>query len=247
MPGGPMAPVLQIVEVLGQAEQGKSLPYLCRAEDGNLYYVKGQQTNRSSLWAEWICAHLAQAMNLALPPFSLVQVDESLLQELPRDLQAIGSLPAFGSRQHPNAAWLEVGIARQVPVKVQQDVLVFDWWVQNTDRLTGNTNLLWDADKEALVVIDHNLALGPDFDAEEFLQHHVFADQWPSVTDDLVSREQFSQRLMAALPAAEKACQTAPEAWLWENSEFDLPARFDPALALRVLSRCATLELWRTV
>ena len=41
--------VVQIVEVIGPAEQGKSIPFLCGGSDGHRYYVKGQQTNRSSL------------------------------------------------------------------------------------------------------------------------------------------------------------------------------------------------------
>ncbi len=50
-----------------------------------------------------------------------------------------------------------------------------------------------------------------------------------------------------ALPAAALAIEQAPQEWLWENSEFDLPAKFDRDRALKALSRCATDELWRTV
>lgn len=238
--------MLQIHEVIGRAEQGKSLPYLCRAEDGELYYVKGQQTNRSSLWAEWICGHAARAMGLKIPPFCLVQIDEALLAELPREDRAIGSLPAFGSQQHRHVAWLEPAMVGQVPAEVQRDVLVFDWWVQNTDRLVKNSNLLWDADEESLVVIDHNLALLPGFDPVEFLQHHIFASQWNAVVGDLVVRDRYMDRLAVALVAAEEARRSAPEEWLWENSEFDLPCRFDVDRAMQTLSRCATLDLWRT-
>jgi len=42
-------------------------------------------------------------------------------------------------------------------------------------------------------------------------------------------------------------CEGTPEEWLWENSEFDIPARFDRAAALQVLERCATPDFWRTV
>lgn len=247
MLGTQRAPVLQIVEVLGPAEQGKSIPFKCIAEDGFMYYVKGQQTNRASLWREWICAHLAQAFGLALPPFSLVQVDEVLLAELDPEWRAIGRLPAFGSRQHAGTSWLELGMAHQVSAAVQRDVLVFDWWVQNTDRLLGNPNLLWDADKESLVVIDHNLALVPDFNAQEFLQNHVFSSQWGAISGDLVVQAQYATKILDVLPAAAVAIERAPEEWVWENSEFDLPARFDRDRALEVLSRCATDELWRTV
>jgi len=41
----------------------------------------------------------------------------------------------------------------------------------------GNPNLLWDQQDQSLVGIDHNLALAPDFDAAELLQHQVFAAQ----------------------------------------------------------------------
>lgn len=239
--------ILQIKEVLGPAEQGKTLPFKCIGEDGNLYFVKGQQTNRASLWREWICAHLARAIGLNIPVFSLVQVDEALVAELPAEWRQIGCLPAFGSRQHRATSWLELGMASRVPSVVQKDVLVFDWWVHNTDRLEGNSNLLWDQQGESLVVIDHNMALVPDFDATEFLQEHVFARKWPEVADDVMARAQYMRRLQDALPAAQIALETAPEEWMWENSEFDLPAKFDADAALAVLLRCETDELWRTV
>lgn len=247
MPGIQIPQVLQIVEVLGPTDQGKSIPFKCIAEDGFIYYVKGQQTNRASLWREWICAHVAQAFGLAIPPFSLVQVDEVLLAELDPDWRAIGCLPAFGSRLHPGTSWLELGMAPQVPVAVQCDVLAFDWWVHNTDRLKGNPNLLWDTDKEALVVIDHNLALATDFSPAEFLEHHIFSAQWESITDDLVTRAAYGRRMVQALPAADLAIDRAPEEWLWENSELDIPVRFDLDRTRDVLSRCGTDELWRTV
>lgn len=240
-------PILQIREVLGPAEQGKSRPFKCMAEDGNLYFVKGQQTNRASLWREWICAHLARAFGLNIPPFSLVQIDETLHAELPRDWRQLGCLPAFGSRQHHGTSWLELGMAPGVPRSVQRDVLVFDWWVHNVDRLAGNPNLLWDQEQATLVVIDHNLALDPDFDAAEFTQNHVFASQWPELAADLVARAEYGRRLTGVLPVATRALQTAPKEWLWENSELDLPAHFDADGALAILSRCATDELWRTV
>lgn len=241
-----MPPVLQIVEVISQSEQGKTLPYLCRGDDNALYYVKGQQTNRSSLWAEWICAHAAQAMGLAIPPFQLVQVDEDLVAELPRELQAIGCLPAFGSLVNPRAAWLELALIDSIPEAVQRDVLVFDWWVRNTDRLEGNTNLLWDADRQSLVVIDHNMALQADFDVEEFLRHHVFAKQWDAIVGDLEVRDGYHERLAIGLAAAREAAKAAPEEWLWENSELDVRCRFNVDQALATLARCTTPELWRT-
>jgi len=223
------------------------MPLLCGGADGNRYYVKGQQTSRTSLWREWLCGHLAVALGLPLPPFALVQLDPALIKELPKDQRAVGSLPAFGSRERAHTAWLELGISERVPVQLQRDVLVFDWWVRNTDRLRGNTNLLWDTEHEELVVIDHNMALDNDFNATDFQDQHVFAHQWPALTEDLVLQADYLQRLNQALPAAYQALTSAPQEWLWENAEFDVPTCFDQAAALQVLERCATPDFWRTV
>jgi hypothetical protein len=245
MPLASPAPVLQIVEVLGSIEQGLTQPLKCRAEDGHLYYVKGQQTNRSSLWHEWICGHLANALGLPVPPFSLVQLDEVLLEEISPAWRRVGSLPSFGSRQHPTSSWLELAMAGKVNQRLQRDVLVFDWWVRNADRSLGNPNLLWDPQPEALVVIDHNLAFDAEFNPAAFAANHVFGGQWQPLIDDLVTRDEYERRLVAALPVAREACDCAPQEWLWENSEFDVPTRFDRDAALAVLARCTGPELWR--
>lgn len=238
---------MQIVEVQGPSVQGMSRPYKCIAEDGALYYVKGQQTNRASLWKEWISAQLAVSLGLPLPPFALLQVDETLLAELPREWRDIGAMPAFGSRHHDSATWFESNLIEKVPPAVQQAVFVFDWWVRNSDRLSGNTNLLWDAEGQKLVVIDHNQAFDPDFDAQEFCQDHVFAAQWAAIHADLFLQADWSRRLSEALPLAQWACDNAPQEWHWANAEMDVPADFAPGEALALLARCTTPDLWRTV
>jgi hypothetical protein len=238
---------LQIVEILGPSDQGKCRPYRCRAEDGQIYYVKGRQTNRASLWHEWICAHLAQAFGLAVPPFCIVELGEDLLAETPRDWRDIGAGPAFGSQLHGGAVWMEPSMATNVPINTQRDVLVFDWWVRNSDRLIGNPNLLWDASTKKLVVIDHNLAFDADFSVPDFIEHHIFASQWPEISEDLVLQADFSTRLSAALAEAAPACENTPTEWVWMNAEMDLRASFDMESVLATLARCATPELWRTV
>lgn len=47
---------LAIVEIIKQADQGLSSPFLCRGDDGELYFVKGRASGRASLWAEWWAA-----------------------------------------------------------------------------------------------------------------------------------------------------------------------------------------------
>lgn len=64
---------------------------------------------------------------------------------------------------------LTISTVREVPDGIQQDVLVFDWWIHNGDRLLtergSNPNLFWNPASRELIVIDHNQAFDPDFDA----------------------------------------------------------------------------------
>ena len=242
------ADVLEIIEIIGPSEQGQQTPYKCRAEDGEIYYVKGRQTNRSSLWNEWICAHLAASFGLQIPPFSLVHVSQEILEEVTPGWRHLGSGIAFGSKNHSTSAWLEPSMVNKIPEPAQRDVLIFDWWVHNSDRLTHNSNLLWDTSNKHLVVIDHNMAFDADFSRSQFFQHHIFASQWAAIADDLVTQEAFSQRLSKASAAVlAKACDNIPPEWHWENLECDVPARVNIDAILSLLSRCETPELWRTV
>ncbi|CAN5533918.1 hypothetical protein BH10PSE16_BH10PSE16_40830 [soil metagenome] len=242
------AQVLEIEEIIGKSEQGMQTPYKCRAEDGKIYYVKGRQTNRTSLWHEWIGASLGKSFGLAVPPFALVNISQEILAEVVPDWRDLGAGIAFGSQYHPTGAWLEFGTRGLVPHAAQRDVLVFDWWVHNTDRGTHNSNLLWDTAEKQLVVIDHNMAFDADFSAESFLKHHIFAERWQEVSDDLHTQATYAQRLSDTLLASfDSACDNIPLEWHWSNPECDIPARIDINIIRALLSRCETPELWRTV
>ena len=85
---------------------------------------------------------------------------------------------SFGSRIATHTREFEPSLLMQCDEQFRRDLVAFDWWVRNADRtlgvLSGNPNLLWDPKAEAPVVIDHNMAFDCDFDAEQFLQTHVF-------------------------------------------------------------------------
>lgn len=237
---------LQIIEILGPSEQGRTCPYKCRAEDGQIYFVKGRQTTRACLWHEWIGAYLAQRFGLRVPPFDIVEICPELLDEAPAEWRCLGVGPAFGSRLHPSALWMDISTVNMVPTAVQRDVLVFDWWIRNGDRQRGNTNLLWDAPAKELVVIDHNLAFDRDFSDAAFLENHVFATHWPAICSDMVEQAQYAERLSYALEGLAADCDNVPPEWQWANVEMDIPANFHLNHIQNTLARCASPELWRT-
>lgn len=244
----PMPPPLTIVEILERSEQGVTRPFLCRCDDDQLYYVKGRGAGPRSLLCEWLVGHLAHALGLPVPPFAIVEAPQSLV-ELFQEGRDLGSGPAFGSRVVAHSQELSMSHLDQVPVHLQRDVLVFDWWVRNPDRtltsLSGNPNLLWDTDARQLVVIDHNMAFDHDFSTQSFSESHVFSHELLNVFHDLVEHVSYAERLHAALEVWPAACQNVPDEWWFADEERTVPADFDPDAALVSLNRCTHQDFWR--
>lgn len=237
---------LTIVEIIKQADQGLSSPFLCRGDDGALYFVKGRASGRASLWAEWLAGHLGRAFGLPIPPFCIAEVPAALIRECPQELRPLGSGPAFASRQTAGCQWLELAATPRVGPALQRDILVFDWWLHNGDRTHGNPNLLWHSGKGELVVIDHNQAFDSGFPRTDFWAHHLFSAQREAVFGDLVEQARYGERLAAALSVWQPACDNVPPEWHWENDERDVPADFNPEAAKALAARCATPDFWRT-
>jgi hypothetical protein len=239
--------MLQIVEILRPAEQGRTTPFLCRGEDDRLYYVKGLNTGRQGQWCEWLAGHLGQAFGLPIPPFQIVDVPAELLEITCPEWKTIGAGPAFASLAQEGCQWLEPSMAGQVPTELRRDVLVFDWWIRNSDRFGDNTNLLWDGAAKRLAVIDHDLAFNPELWPTLFRDQHVFSGDWDSTFGDLMVQADYATRLEGALPAFDVACDNVPPAWRWETVEMTRPFRFDLDIARATLARCSTPDFWRMV
>ncbi|MEO5558847.1 MAG: HipA family kinase [Dokdonella sp.] len=239
---------LQITEILRRSEQGVTRPFLCRCEDDRLYYVKGSGAGPRSLLCEWLAGQLARAFDLPLPEFAIVQASQDLIDLLPEGSD-LGTGPAFASLQVPDPQWLSRAHVTHVPMRLQQDVLVFDWWVRNLDRtlteLGGNPNLLWKTSDRRLVVIDHNAAFDREFDAAQFTQTHVFAKRIPDIFQDLVECSEYSRRLRTALAVWPVACQNVPDEWWFMDEERTIPTDFDPDAVLALLNCCTNEEFWR--
>lgn len=251
---------LAVTEVLGRSEQGRTHPYICRCDDGEVYFVKGRSATRRGLIHEWLCGHLAQALDLPIAPFDLAHVPQELMEaDLSGWLADLGEGPAFASRK---VLGQELSMA-QVPdiaVDLRRDVLLFDWWVRNGDRtLTsrgGNVNLLWQPGALArdeddvrvatsqLAVIDHNLAFDLDFSARDFCLTHVFAADIADTFSDFVLRETYTHRLSAALPGLEDAWNNLPSAWQFVDMEQTIPTAYPKAAVWATLQRVESPDFW---
>ena len=71
---------VEIIEVIRRSEQGKTRPFICRGNDNQTYFVKGQYAGQRSQICEWIAGRLAKLMGLPVAPFTLVEIPEELLE-----------------------------------------------------------------------------------------------------------------------------------------------------------------------
>lgn len=238
---------IEIVEVIRRSEQGATRPYICRASNGDLYFVKGIGAGRRSQLCEWIAGRLAQSLGLPIAPFAVVDVPAELIAEGGASLSELGVGPAFGSREMRVNEFTLANLS-EVPDEVQQHLLVFDKWVRNGDRMLreqgGNPNLFLEPRDHALVVIDHNLAFDPKFDINELLEYHVFRSQVRGLASDFLKRAEYNARLSKALNLWPDILAEIPPQWWFLDQEQTVPADFDKQQAYAWLTQYQQDEFW---
>ena len=235
-----------IIEIWGRTVQGMTRPFRCGTDDGHAYYVKSRGAGWRSLVCEWVAGSLAQDMGLPVAHFAQVSLDQGMADVLrfkgEHDLVAGLS---FGSRIATHTREFEPSLLMQCDEQFRRDLVAFDWWVRNADRtlgvLSGNPNLLWDPKAEAPVVIDHNMAFDCDFDAEQFLQTHVFRADLEMIAGDPQLRSDYELRFACLLNAFSEIWAQLPENWVFD--EDDQP-RVDPNEFRAVLERIHHPGFW---
>lgn len=240
---------LTIVEVIKRADQGRTAPFICRADDDEVYFVKGlPATTPRGLLAELICARLGERFGLPIAPWLLADVPSELVEADPTQFRDLGVGPVFAS-QRVYAVEMAFEHRQLVPPQLRRDLLAFDWWIRNSDRslseVGGNPNLLWNpAGEGRLVVIDHNLAFDPAFSAPDFAATHVFSDELPGVLEDLVERQMYVDRFAEVLGNWKEDCDNVPLSWTFRDPEQTIPA--GPLLDefRRILDRAFEDDFW---
>lgn len=241
---------IQIVEILGRSIQGVTRPFQCRCENGDLYYVKGHGAGRYSLIAEYVCGHLARSFGLPVAAFEIVEIPQKLITwSRATDLHDLGAGLAFGSKVLPHVQEFSISNLQIIPLQLRKDVVIFDWWVHNSDRTLsergGNPNLLWDQEVCKLAVIDHNQAFDESFSPQSFAALHVFHKDIPAIFDDMVERVIYRDRLAAAFAEFDLACDNVPLEWWWVD--VGVPASFSREVVREILRRFDNDNFWRVV
>lgn len=240
---------VQIIEIMGRATQGVTKPFICRGEDEQIYFVKGRGAGRRGLICEWVAGNLAQGLGLPVAHFEIVDVPQALIQLGSRsDLSELGAGPAFGS-QKILVVELSVSHIEHVSAALKQDVLAFDWWVQNADRTLstegGNPNLFWAVDENKLVVLDHNQAFDLNFSPQNFVDSHAFSEEFSAISEDWVVQARYCTRFEEVMAGWDDFCNTVPAEWWFIDPECTLPVNFDRADIKQRLLECRSEDFWK--
>ncbi|GAA6186454.1 hypothetical protein NBRC116595_37040 [Aliiglaciecola sp. NS0011-25] len=203
--------------------QGKTEPWLCLGDDSKKYVVKRQSATFKGCLYEWIAANLGQRFGLAIPDFSLANIDEELV-EFDIDLMiGLGAGVAFASRFKENLQEVNIGIVKKSDRQVLIDLFMFDYWINNGDRtLTvrgGNPNLYWNVVTESLVVIDHNLAFEQGFSIDDHKKFHVSSSIFKGQGDlftPLFDRKYYEVKFNEVMGDLDGIIDNIPNEWLNE-------------------------------
>ncbi len=240
---------VSIVEIIRRSEQGVTEPFVCRADDGNVYFVKGAGAGRSSLINELIAGNIAAKFRLPIAPFRVVYIDPSLI-EMPSSLKLsdLGHGLCFGSQKVAAVDELNLINVPSIDASLRLDIIMFDWWIKNGDRSLsgygGNPNLLWAAQTNSLTVIDHNTAFDPAIDIEYLRQNHVFREE--ILNHEIVrnNRVQLTSRFMKIMEEWDAIVALIPEEWFFSYQDPTIKVHFDLPGIKEILLRFQEEEFW---
>lgn len=231
-----------IVEIRKRAEQGITLPFYCKGDDHNWYWVKGNLAGKRALCCEWLAGKIGQALGLPIPPIAQVMITKKIIEYSAMEgIAELGSGLCFGSQHVQNADEFSVANIALVDQDLRNKILTFDWWIQNGDRILGpqggNVNLLWTAIDAKVHVIDHNVSFNNEFAIEEFKSNHVFSADLPDLRSSFDL--EFEGRMRNIVARFQEFWEELPEKWV-EDATLSPDFSFDTVKSM--LERARDLQ-----
>ncbi|GAB6071029.1 hypothetical protein JCM30760_21260 [Thiomicrorhabdus hydrogeniphila] len=226
--------MLEITSIDTVTEQGQTQPLVCKADDGDFYFVKYLRgATANGLVKEWIFAQMARDFGFNTPDFTAAFLCQPLIDAFPHFAKHGVVRPpeegvVFASKKVDYCEDFSMSNLYSVSIEKQQDLLVFDLWIRNDDRNLsnqgGNVNLLWSVSENDFYVFDHNLAF--DESEDKFLETHVFRESaGQDYNFDMVLRQNYEQKLQTILQKWDNYISACPPDWL-EADDFTLDLEY---------------------
>ena len=216
-----MPEIIDIIAIEGRTAEGNgvSRPFRCEGDDGCNYYVKLKNAGYGPLVKEWIAGRLAQELGLPVAEIRQVRIPRELVEGREDYERELGHGIAFGSLKVHPAERLALEFVREDPTGVLSRILLFDWWVRNSDRALsetgGNPNLLWQIEPARVVMIDHDNAFDAEFDAGNFWGLHAL--RWHRSAWLPANRATMEDWLARAASCLDRIWDELPEEWLIDS------------------------------
>lgn len=235
--------MITITHIIRQMKQGQTAPFLCRADDNQLYVVKGDRATPKGLIREWLAGHLCKEFGLPIPEFSLAYVAPELVKYNYADL---GEGIKFASKFIPNIQDITFSQIDDLDESILRDLFVFDYWIKNDDRcltnLGGNPNLFQDPASRNVYVLDHNLSFDENFSLVNHKDLHVGRKAWSEPQLELFDQSDYERRFLKGISKLEKAIDDIPTEWL---QHYDLNRINDEIVV--VLKGFETADFWEDI
>ncbi|WP_322406007.1 HipA family kinase [Idiomarina sp. PL1-037] len=208
--------MIEIKEIIRPLEQGSTRPFLCVADDGKKYVVKGQRTTNKQLISEYVCAHLAKRFGLPLPNFKVAYIDSTVIKYNEEAQDSLGEGDAFASEFIDGLQEVNYQLMMNFGQEVAANLFIFDLWVRNGDRTLsmkgGNPNVFYQPAEQRFWALDHNLAFDDSFEFYDFTKDHLGRDAWIQQRD-LLSRQLYQDRASNCLRQLDEIFSRVPDEW----------------------------------
>lgn len=234
-----MPEIINIIAIHGRTAEGNgvSRPFRCEGEDGRDYFVKLKNAGYQCLVKEWVAGRLAQEMGLPVADVCQVRIPPELIEGNKEYETELGHGVAFGSLKVEAAERLSLEFVRSDADGLLSRILLFDWWVRNSDRALGecggNPNLLWEIHPGRAVMIDHDNAFDAAFSAANFRKYHALRAHLGAWNAE--KRQEIAAWLDEGLTHLDQIWTEIPEEWL-VDSQGDSRSELDKGDLNTVLS-----------
>lgn len=187
-------------------------------DDGSTYFVKGSNSGVRGLIHEFVASQLAFHFGLPTPNAKIAFLVRDLVRVTVTDWQQdLDFENVFASKSVALCETVTLEDARKVKHELQRDILVFDYWIQNSDRnlgpMGGNVNLLVGSNNRNLHVIDFNLAFEKGVDLEQ-MNCHVFIKCLDYLPVDLIAQAEYGTRFDRAIAELPRILDKIPDGWV---------------------------------
>jgi hypothetical protein len=217
-------------------ETGYTLPHLFECDDGYQYVVKFMSNPQGirGLAKELIAYRLGKMLDLPVVQGNVIYITKELIDRYPiLRKNHVKPGPHFGSLYIENAQYPSRKAIRQcINVSKAAGMIVFDNWIQNTDRRSGNV-LVTKSSQPKFRMIDHQGIFGGSSWREENLlrYRHRVKPYWTSLYSLFVEfidhknnpfLEEIERLEACSRSNISKAMLDIPEEWGIEEEEFEM-------------------------